>query len=91
MIVTVVLPVAAVAPAAKVTVLEVVVDVGEKVAVTPDGRPPALRLTEPVKPPLGVILIVLVPDPPWVTATVAGVAEIEKFGGGFCTTMVTVS
>lgn len=88
-IVTVVVPVAALAAAVKVTVLDVAVDAGENVAVTPVGRPLALRLTEPVKPPVGAILIVLVPDPPWVTATVAGLAEIEKFG--LDTTVVTAN
>jgi hypothetical protein len=89
--VTVLVPVTAVAVAVKVSVLDVVADAGENVAVTPEGKALVLKLTEPVKPPVGAILMVLVPDPPCVTATVAGVAEIEKSGGGLCTTMLTVS
>jgi hypothetical protein len=41
-----------------------VVDVGAKLAVTPDGRPLAVNATAPVKPPAGVIVTVLVPLPP---------------------------
>ena len=59
-----VVPVVAVAEAVKVRVLVPVVEAGLKLAVTPDGSPPALRATLPVKPPTGVTVMVLVPVPP---------------------------
>ncbi len=63
-IVTVDVPVAAIALAAKVTTLVEVVGLVPKVAVTPVGKPETERLTLPVKPPDGVtvtVLLVLVP------------------------------
>jgi len=62
--VTVAAPVAAVAEAVKVRVLVPVVDVGLKLAVTPLGKPLALRATLPVKPLPGVTVTVLVAVPP---------------------------
>ena len=68
----------AVAPldAANVTVLVPVVEIGLKLAVTPDGNPLALSVTLPVKPPRGTTVTVLVAVPPW--TTLALVAEREK-------------
>lgn len=57
-IVTVLVPVAAVLLAVNVRELVLVVEVGVKVAVTPLGRPDAVRATLPVKPFLGVTVIV---------------------------------
>ena len=57
-IVTVLVPVAAVLLAVNVRELVVVVEAGVKVAVTPLGRPDAVKATLPVKPFVGVIVIV---------------------------------
>ena len=57
-IVTVLVPVAAALPAANVRELVVVAEAGVKVAVTPLGKPDAVRATLPVKPFLGVMVIV---------------------------------
>jgi hypothetical protein len=79
-IVTVAVPVVAVLLAVNVTVLLVVVLPGLKDAVTPLGRPEADKLTLPVNPFTGLTVMVLVPLPPWVTETLVGEAESEKFG-----------
>src|SRR5262245_3867972 len=76
--VTVKVPVAAVALAVKVTVLVEVVGFVPKVAVTPEGKPEAERVTLPVNPPEGVTVIVLLPLAPWFTLTLAGEADSEK-------------
>jgi len=60
-IVTVTAPVAAVALAVKVTVLLLVAGLEPNVAVTPWGKPDAERVTVPVKPCSGVMVIALVP------------------------------
>jgi len=57
-------PVAAEAAAVRVSVLVPVVDAGLNVAVTPTGSPFALKATLPVKPPRGVTVIELEPEPP---------------------------
>lgn len=57
-IVTVLVPVAAVLLAANVSELVVVVEAGVKVAVTPFGRPDAVKATLPVNPFVGVTVIV---------------------------------
>ena len=59
--VTVTVPVAAEALAVKVSVLELVAGLGLKFVVTPLGRPEADRLTLPLNPFNGVIVMVLVP------------------------------
>jgi hypothetical protein len=59
--VTVAVPVVAVLLAVKVTVLLVVVLPGLKEAVTPLGRPEADKLTLPVKPFVGLTVMVLLP------------------------------
>ena len=79
-IVTVEVPVAAVALAVKVTTLVDVVGLVPNVAVTPAGRPEADNVTLPVKPPEGVTVIVLLPLLPCVTAKLAGEADSEKSG-----------
>jgi hypothetical protein len=64
LIVTVDVPVVAVALAVSVSVLVVVVGFGLNAAVTPFGSPEALKVTLPLKPPVGVTVIVLVPPLP---------------------------
>jgi hypothetical protein len=79
-IVTVTVPVAAVALAVKVSVLVVVAGFGLNPAVTPVGKPAADRVTLPLKPPCGVMVIVLVPLDPCVMLTLAGEADKVKLG-----------
>lgn len=55
-----------------------VIDVGEKVAVTPGGAPLVVNATEPPNPPRAVVVMVLVPAAPLVTVTVAGDAVKPK-------------
>ena len=61
MIVTVDVPVAAVALAVSVKTLVVVAEAGLKDAVTPLGKPDADKLTLPVKPFRGATVMVLEP------------------------------
>jgi hypothetical protein len=51
-----------------------------KFAVTPAGNPLALNVTPPVKPPLRVTVIVLVPLAPRATVRLVGLAESAKSG-----------
>jgi hypothetical protein len=81
-IVTEDVPVAAVPLAVSVNVLGLVALLGLNDAVTPPGRPLADKLTPPLKPFWGVMVIVLVPLVPCVTVTLLGDAESEKFGCG---------
>jgi hypothetical protein len=60
-IITVTVPVAAVALAVRVSVLLLVAGLGLNAAVTPLGKPDAERVTLPLKPFDGVMVIVLVP------------------------------
>jgi hypothetical protein len=91
--VTVAVPVAAVALAVKVRTLVEVVGFVPKVAVTPEGKPDADRLTLPVKPPEGVTEIVVFPLLPWMTVTLEGEAESEKLGlaTGFTVSEIVVA
>lgn len=73
-------PVAAVELAVSVRTLLDVAGLVPNPAVTPAGRPEADNVTLPVKPPDGVIVIVLVPLLPWLTLRLLGDAESEKFG-----------
>ena len=59
--VIVTVPVAGVALAVSVSVLVLVAGLGLNAAVTPLGKPDADKVTLPVKPLAGVIVIVLVP------------------------------
>ena len=54
---------------------------------TPEGSPPAVRATACAVPEVTAVAIVLAPDAPWTTETLAGLALIEKSLG---TTAVTV-
>src|SRR5579863_9201525 len=73
--VTVAAPVAADELAVSVSVL-VVALVEVKAAVTPLGRPDADKVTVPLKPPVGVTVIVLVLFPPCGTPIELGAAAI---------------
>jgi hypothetical protein len=78
--VTVAVPVVAVELALSVRTLVEVVGLVPKLAVTPEGRPEADKVTLPVNPPEGVTVIVLLPLVPCVTLKLVGDAESEKFG-----------
>jgi hypothetical protein len=81
--VTTAVPRVAVAEAAKVNVLLVpVAEAGLKLAVTPLGSPLALNATAPVKPPLLVIVIALVPLAPRLIVRPVGFGDREKLGLG---------
>lgn len=80
MIVTVEVPVVAVELAVNVATLVDVVGFVPKVAVTPEGRPEADRVTLPVNPPEGVTVMVLLPLLPCVTFRLLGDADRVKFG-----------
>src|SRR5271166_325288 len=78
--VTVTVPVAAVAPAVRVSVLLLVAGLGLNAAVTPLGKPDAERVTLPLKPFDGVMVIALVPWLPCTMLTLPGLAESVKLG-----------
>ena len=80
MMVTVEVPVVAVALAVRVSTLVPVVGLVPKVAVTPLGKPDAASVTLPENPPTSVTEIVLVPLLPCVTVTLLGEAESVKLG-----------
>src|SRR5450631_2313457 len=80
-IVTVTVPVAAVLLAVNVKTLEDVAGFVANAAVTPDGKPEAASVTLPVKPLVGLIVIVLVPPAaPCVIVTLPGDEDKLKFG-----------
>ena len=81
-IVTFTVPVAAVLLALSVNVLVLVVLAGLNEAVTPLGRPEAVRLTVPVKPFCGSTEIVVVPLVPCVSVTLFGEDDRPKLGIG---------
>ena len=82
--VTVVVPSAACAVAVKVSVELPLpgagIGLGLNEAVTPAGRPVALRLMAELKPPEIVVVMVEVFEPPCATDTELGFAEIVKSG-----------
>ena len=80
--VTVTEPVAATAEAAKVKVLLDAALLGLKDAVTPTGSPDAARVTLPLKPLSGVMVIVVLTLAPCATVTVPGEVDSEKFSAG---------
>lgn len=51
---------------------------GLKLAVAPEGKPDALNAIAESKLPEMVVVMVLVPDEPWVTVTEVGEAVIEN-------------
>ena len=77
------MPREAVLVAVNVKVLDVVAEAGLNVAVTPPGIPFALRATLPLKIPIGVMVTVVDPVPPWVM--VGEPDESEKSFSGGCT------
>src|SRR4051812_47398400 len=79
--VTVAEPTAAEPLAVNVRMLLLVVLAGLNVAVTPEGRPEADKVTVPVNPFRSVSVIVVVPLEPCVMETLVGEAESEKSGG----------
>ena len=80
MIVIVEVPVVAVELAVKVRTLVEVVGLVPNEAVTPDGSAEFESVTLPVKPPLGVTVIVELPLLPRVTLKLLGEADSEKLG-----------
>ena len=76
---TVDVPVVAVELAVKVSTLLPVVGFVPKLAVTPLGRAEVESVTDPVNPPLGVTVMVELALLPWVTLTLEGEADNEKF------------
>src|SRR5262245_33861323 len=79
--VTVAGPRAAALDAVKLRALLVpVVEVGLKLALTPLGNPPALNATLPVKPPVRVMVIALVPLAPRLIVRLEGFGESAKSG-----------
>ena len=76
--VTVEVPATAALLAVSVSALVVVALAGLKAAVTPLGRPEAVRATLPVKPFFGVIVSVLEPLAPCATVTLVGDAARPK-------------
>jgi hypothetical protein len=77
-IVTVDVPVVAVALAVSVSTLVPVVGLVPNVAVTPLGRPDAASVTLPVNPFRSFTVMVLVPLLPWVTVRLLGESESVK-------------
>jgi hypothetical protein len=78
--VIVLVPVVAVLLAVNVRTLVDVVGFVPNEAVTPLGRAELDSVTDPVKPPDGVTVIVLLPLVPCLTVKLAGEAESEKLG-----------
>src|ERR1700747_755909 len=75
-------PTAAVLAAVRVSVLVVAVGLGLNDAVTPAGRPEADKVTLPLKPNCGVMVIVFVLLAPCVMVMLLQEVEREKFGDG---------
>jgi hypothetical protein len=70
-----------------------VTDDGLKVPVAPVGRPEIVRLTAELKLFMDVMVMVEVPDAPWIIVSEVGEAEMEKSGTAVMVTlsvMVTV-
>jgi hypothetical protein len=88
--VTVAVPPVAVAEAVKVNVLVDVPGFGLKLAVTPLGRPDAEKVTLPLKPFAGVIVIVLVPLVPCTRLKLPGDAEMVKLGAAVTVRLIVV-
>ena len=90
--VTTTVPVAAVLPAVRLSELVVAVVAGLKVAVTPDGKPDADKLTLPVNPFCGVTVMVLgLPVAPCISVKLAGDAPSVKFGDAAALTVSEIA
>jgi len=68
---------------------EVVMEVGEKLAVTPEGSPDAPNPTVPVNPFSAPTVAVKVVDFP--ATTVCELGEADKLKSGFCVAAFTVT
>jgi len=79
-IVTVTVPVVAVPVADRVKRLLVVAGFVPKLALTPLGRPNAVKFTLPLNPLRGLIVMVVEPTAPWGKVTLVGDAERVKLG-----------
>jgi hypothetical protein len=89
-IVTVARPVVAVLVAVNVRTLEPVAGFVPKLAVTPAGRPVAVKVTLPVKPLAAVTLTVSGALAPCVTDSTAATGASVKLGGAFTVTAIVV-
>ena len=78
--VTVKVPIVAVGVAEILNALVVVVGFVAKLALTPLGKPDAVKFTEPLNPFKGLIVIVVEPLPPWRNVRLPGEAERMKLG-----------
>jgi hypothetical protein len=78
--VTVAVPIAAELVADRVRALPVVAGLVPNVALTPFGRPDALKLTLPLNPLRRLIVIVVEAEVPWTTVKLAGDADSVKPG-----------
>ena len=67
--------------------LGVVMLVGLNVAVTPEGSPDTERESAELKPPLTVVAMVLLPEPPCATERLAGEAVTAKSGFAVAVTL----
>jgi len=76
--------------AVSVSKLVLVAGLGAKVAVTPLGRPEAARVTPPVNPLTGVIVMVVEAVLPWVTDRLDANGESVKLGGGVTVRAIVV-
>jgi len=89
-IVTVDVPSVAVALAARVKVLVLVAGLELKLAVTPLGNPEADKMTLPLKPFDGLIVIALVSLVPCTSVKLLGLAESAKVGDGLTVNAIEV-
>ena len=78
--VTVTVPVVATPVADRLKRLVVVAGFAPKTALTPLGKPDALKTTLPLNPFCGLIVIVVEPAEPWRKFKLAGDAESVKLG-----------
>ena len=85
--VTVTVPVVAVLLAVSVSVLVLVALAGLNDALTPLGRPEAVKLTLPVKPFCGATVMALVPLVPCTTVKLPSEDDSVKFGTGAALTV----
>ena len=79
-IVMVTVPIVAVPVADRVKRLLVVAGFVPKLALTPLGRPDAVKFTLPLKPLRGLIVMVVEPTAPWGKVKLVGDAERVKLG-----------
>lgn len=89
-IVTVAVPIVAVLLAASVSTLVAVAGLVAKIAVTPLGRPDAVRVALPVNPFRPVIMMVLLALSPWAIDTAGADGVSVKVGVGLVLTVTTM-